>query len=164
MNYAVSNKNQKGIDFYEHGSLSTINKNWLCSENSRFYGRKYIKTTCETIRLDKLIKQYGIPDLIKIDVEGAENLVISSLTQKVKTLCFEWAREFPLITKHSINHLIKIGFTKFYVHLNGNLSFVPKEEEYTEDLRIIEEKLNTNEPTVNLKGMIIPAWGMVWAM
>jgi len=163
INYAVSNKNEKEIDFYEHGCISTINKDWLCSENSRFYGRGYDKTTCKTIRLDKLIKKYGVPDLIKIDVEGAEHLVISSLTQKVKTLCFEWAQEFPFVTKHSINHLIKIGFTKFYVHLDGNHVFVPKEEEYTEDLKIIEEKLSVNNTKVNPQGIIIPAWGMIWA-
>ena len=160
LNYAVSNENKKEVDFYEQDCLSTINKNWLCSKESRFYGTEYTKTTCETIRLDKLLKQYGIPDLIKIDVEGAEDLVISSLTQKVKTVCFEWAREFPLVTKNSINHLIKIGFTKFYVHPNGKPSFVPKEEEYTKDLKIIEYKL-TKEENKNW-GKDWP-WGMVWA-
>ena len=155
LNYAVSNQNKKEVDFYEKDCLSTINKNWLCSEKSRFYGAKYTKTTCETIRLDRLVKQYGIPDLIKIDVEGAEDLVISSLTKKVKTLCFEWVREFPLVTKNSVNHLMKIGFTKFYVHPNGKPSFVPKEEEYTEDLKIIEYML-TKEENNN--------WGMVWAI
>ena len=138
LNYAVSNQNKKEVDFYEKDCLSTINKNWLCSEKSRSYGAKYTKTTCETIRLDRLVKQYGIPDLIKIDVEGAEDLVISSLAKKVKTLCFEWVREFPLITKNSVNHLMKIGFTKFYVEFGSKFTYVPKEEEYTEDLRIIE--------------------------
>jgi FkbM family methyltransferase len=160
LNYAVSNENKKKVDFYEKDCLSTINKNWLCSEKSRFYGVEYTKTTCDTITLDVLVKQYGIPDLIKIDVEGAEDLVISSLTKKVKTVCFEWAREFPIVTKNSINHLIKIGFTKFYVHPNGNPFFVPKEEEYTEDLKIIEYKL-VKEENENW-GKDWP-WGMVWA-
>jgi len=158
LNYAVSNEDKKEVDFYECKSdycLSTINKDWLCSENSRFYGKEYTKITCQTISLDKLIEQYGVPDLIKIDVEGAEHLVISSLTQKVKTLCFEWAQEFYFVTKHSINHLTKIGFTKFHVQFYDNYIYIPKEEEYTEDLKIIEEKLN-KETNNN--------WGMVWAM
>jgi FkbM family methyltransferase len=163
LNYAVSNTDKKEIDFYENGCISTINKNWLCSKKSRFYGREYVKTTCQTIKLDKLIKQYGIPDLIKIDVEGAEDLAISSLSQKVKTLCFEWAQEFYSVTINSINHLMKIGFTKFYVQSNGKFSFVPKEEEYTEDLNIIKEKLTTNERNINHLGEIKQPWGMIWA-
>jgi FkbM family methyltransferase len=155
LNYAVSNEDKEEVDFYEHGCLSTINKNWLCSKNSRFYGIKYIQTTCKTISLDKLVEQYGIPDLIKIDVEGAEDLVISSLTKKVKTLCFEWAREFHSVTRNSIDHLIKIGFTKFHVQFGDKYIYVPKKEEYTEDLNIIEYKL-TKEKNND--------WGMVWVM
>lgn len=155
LNYAVSNEDKEEVDFYEHGCLSTINKNWLCSKNSRFYGIKYIQTTCKTISLDKLVEQYGIPDLIKIDVEGAEDLVISSLTKKVKNLCFEWAREFHSVTRNSIDNLIKIGFTKFHVQFGDKYIYVPKKEEYTEDLNIIEYKL-TKEKNND--------WGMVWVM
>lgn len=158
LNYAVSNENKEEIDFYESKNvkqLSTINKNWLCSKESRFYGTEHIKTSCKTISLDRLIEQYGMPDLIKIDVEGAEDLVISSLTQKVKNLCFEWAREFHFVTKNSIDHLIKIGFTKFHVQFKDEYMYVPKEEEYTEDLNVIEYKL-TKEKNND--------WGMVWAI
>lgn len=124
-------------------------------EVSRFYGKEYTKTTCKTISLDKLVEQYGIPDLIKIDVEGAEDLVISSLTQKVKVLCFEWALEFHSVTRNSIDHLIKIGFTKFHVQFYDNYVYVPKEEDYTEDLNIIEYKIAKEKNK---------DWGMVWAM
>ena len=157
LNYAVSNENKEEIDFYEckDPGMSTINKNWLCSKESRFYGMEHTKTSCKTISLDNLIIKYGVPDLIKIDVEGAEHLVISSLTQKVKTLCFEWAQEFNFVTTHSINHLIKIGFNKFHVQFYDSYIYVPKEQEYTEDLNIIEEKLNKQKNN---------DWGMVWAM
>jgi FkbM family methyltransferase len=157
LNYAVSNENKEEIVFYESNAtqVSTINKNWLCSKESRFYGIEHVQTTCKTISLDKLVEQYGIPDLIKIDVEGAEDLVISSLTQKVKTLCFEWAREFHSVTRNSIDHLIKIGFTKFHVQFGGKYTYVPKKEEYTEDLNIIEYKLAKEKNN---------DWGMVWAI
>jgi hypothetical protein len=166
LNYAVSNENKEEIDFYEcknSTQISTINKNWLCSKTSRFYGTEYIKVSCKTIKLDNLIEKYGMPDLIKIDVEGAEHLVISSLKQKVKTLCFEWAQEFPLVTRNSINLLIKIGFTKFYIEVGGSWNFVPKEEEYTSDLKFIENELKVDRTKINKKGKVIPAWGMIWA-
>jgi FkbM family methyltransferase len=166
LNYAVSNEKKEEIDFYEcknSTQISTINKNWLCSKESRFYGMEHTKTSCKNISLDGLIIKYGIPDLIKIDVEGAEDLAISSLTQKIETLCFEWAQEFPLITKNSIDYLIKIGFTKFYIQEGDACNFTPKEEEYTSDLKFIENELNINRTKLNKRGKLVPAWGMVWA-
>lgn len=163
LNYAVSNENKKEIKFYEcesekYNQLSTLNKDWLCSKKSRFYGTEYIEKTCDTIKLDQLIEVYGIPDLIKIDVEGLEDLVISSLTKKIKTLCFEWVEEFPLVTENSINHLVKIGFTKFYTtKKNEPHRFSPKEKEYTEDLEFIKTTIK------KIKEECGRTSGMIWA-
>ena len=57
--------------------------------------------TKATITIDKLIQEYGTPELIKIDVEGGEFECLSSLTQKVNNICFEWASE--------TNDIIHIG-------------------------------------------------------
>ncbi len=69
----------------------------MFSDESRFGNTDYTvgsyKVSVPTISIDTLIDTYGIPDLIKIDVEGAEELVVKSLTKKVKCLCFEWAVE-----------------------------------------------------------------------
>ena len=162
LNYAVSNEYKKEVKFYEcknkkHSQLSTLNKDWLCSEKSRFYGTEYTEKTCSTIKLDQIISIYGIPDLIKIDVEGSEDLVISSLTQKVKKLCFEWVEEFPLVTENSINQLIKLGFTKFYINKKTQSHvFSPKEEEY-ENLKITKHTLK------EIKEKFGIASGMIWA-
>lgn len=74
LNYAVCNNNGNDIKFYycEGGTLSTLNKDWLTHEKSRFYGKKYNEIICKTITIDRLIEIYGKPDLIKIDVEGGE--------------------------------------------------------------------------------------------
>ena len=73
LNYAVCNQ-AEDITFYQADidSLSTINKEWLTAETSRFYNHHYTEITCKTITIDKLIERYGLPDLIKIDVEGGE--------------------------------------------------------------------------------------------
>jgi len=158
LNYAISNDIREQIDFYEAdeaSDISSINKNWLCSKESRFFGLKHSLTTCKSTTLDRLVELYGTPDLIKIDVEGAEDLVILSLSKKVKTLCFEWARESNSVTTQCIDHLLSIGFTKFYVQFEDKYSYVPNEEEYTDDLNIIEYLL-----TKELKC----DWGMVWAI
>jgi FkbM family methyltransferase len=86
LNYAVCNSSEEYITFYDSqaDTLSTINKDWLDSEDSRFYKyQNYNIIQCKTIKLDKLIEIYGVPNLIKIDVEGGEFECVSSLTQKV---------------------------------------------------------------------------------
>ena len=81
LNYAVCNNNGNDIIFYQANNdvLSTINKNWLTDINSRFYNHPYVSIVCKTITIDNLIKEYGVPDLIKIDVEGAEMQVLEGI-------------------------------------------------------------------------------------
>ena len=47
------------------------------------------KLDVETITLDSLIINYGIPKYVKIDVEGAEISVLKGLTKKIEALSFE---------------------------------------------------------------------------
>ena len=60
LNYAVCNNNCNDITFYqaECDALSTINKEWLTTDTSRFYNYHYKEITCKTITIDKLIEQY----------------------------------------------------------------------------------------------------------
>ena len=122
LNYAVCNNNGNDITFYQADCdvLSTINKEWLTAETSRFHNHRYKEITCKTITIDKLIEQYGLPDLIKIDVEGGEYECICSLTQKVKLLCFEWASETNTITFNCIDYLYNLGYTEYYIKMGDD--------------------------------------------
>ena len=62
-----------------------------------------------------MIERYGIPDLIKIDVEGYEYNVLSGLTQKVNDICFEWHEEESEQLYRILEHLKNIGYTEFGV-------------------------------------------------
>jgi FkbM family methyltransferase len=58
-------------------------KRW--DEQIKFTGTQPVQTTT----LDKLIEKYGLPDYIKIDVEGHEEHVLKGLSRKVSYLSFE---------------------------------------------------------------------------
>jgi FkbM family methyltransferase len=155
VNYAACKNEGNDITFYEcrASTLSTINKDWLENPSSRFYNHQFITSSAKTITIDKLIEQYGIPDLIKIDVECGEYECITSLTKKVDTLCFEWASEFNNITFNCINYLITLGFTKFYLQFGDEYTFKPKEEDYIQVDDIIKQ---LNQTVLKID------WGMVW--
>lgn len=155
LNYAVCNNDCKDIVFNKAEShvLSTLNKDWLTNSNSRFYNVSFTEVLCKSITFDKLIELYGIPDIIKVDVEGGEYMCISSLNQKVNILCFEWASETNPISFMCLDHLYKLGFCDFYIQLEDNYTFRPTWDEYytVEQVKLI---LNQTIPKFH--------WGMIW--
>lgn len=113
---AISNK--EGTEIFniskEH-TISTISNDWIT--NSRFTGEYEWSQSIliPTTTLNNIIDQYGIPDYIKIDVEGHEYEVISSFSKLLnKTLIsFEWAEEQKEKIIKSMNHLYSIGYKNF---------------------------------------------------
>jgi FkbM family methyltransferase len=155
LNYAVCNNNGNDITFYhaKNHTLSTINKDWLTNINSRFYNYQYTEMICKTITIDKLIEQYGLPDLIKIDVEGGEYECITSLTQKNKILCFEWASETNDITLKCIDYLFNLGYKEYYIQKMDDYLFRPKNNEFY-DINTLKSNLSNTIPREH--------WGMIW--
>lgn len=93
LKFAVSNSNNESIEFYEcvEDGLSTIEKSWLTGEGALYNGKDFRTIKSITCTIDYLVEKYGIPDLVKIDVEGAESQVFGGMTCKPKKLCFEWS-------------------------------------------------------------------------
>tara|TARA_R100000152_G_C6771987_1_gene198679 strand:+ start:196 stop:882 length:687 start_codon:yes stop_codon:yes gene_type:complete len=69
----------------------------------------------ESTTLDQMIEEYGVPDYIKIDVEGGELDVLKGLTQKTPEIFFEWHEEMPDVLYGCVEHLQKLGYTEFGV-------------------------------------------------
>lgn len=155
VNYVICNNNEKDITFYHANCdvLSTINKDWLTSKSSRFYNQPYTEITCESKSLDKLIQDFGTPELIKIDVEGGEYECISSLSSKVNMICFEWASETNTITFKCIDHLFKLGYKQYYIQDRDDYLFRPKDSDFY-DISIVKSKLLETTPRKD--------WGMIW--
>jgi FkbM family methyltransferase len=155
LNYAVCNSDEEFIEFYNCSAdtLSTINRDWLDSDKSRFYKQfNYNVIKCKTISIDKLIEMYGIPELIKIDVEGGEFQCLSSLTKKINNICFEWASETNDITFRCLDYLEMIGYTEFAIQFEDNYTYRPQ---LYKDINFVKEQVNKTTPKKE--------WGMIWA-
>ena len=157
LNFAICDNNGNDIKFYhaESDTISTLNKEWLTNKDSRFYNSNYKEIICKTKTIDNLIDTYGIPNLIKIDVEGGEYECIKSLTQKVNHVCFEWASETNIITLKCLEHLLQLGYTKFYIQDGDNYTFRPNLLHY-QDIQFIKDKLSKMIPKKD--------WGMIWCI
>lgn len=126
LNNLVSDTDNDDIDFFiEHtqNGISTASKEFM--ENSRFSkGSKNLKPNSgnwskpikvKSITLDSMIKKYGIPNLVKIDVEGYEYNVLKGLTSKIGDICFEWHEEEYHNLLKIVDHLKNLGYEKFGV-------------------------------------------------
>jgi len=158
LNYAVCDSKKKIIGFFhcDVHTLSTSNLDWLTDTRSRFHDwpKKIHEIQVQTITMDTLISQYGMPDLVKIDVEGSECQVLQSLTQKTPMLCFEWTAEWRKENQLSIDHLTKIGFSKFHIQESSDeYSYIPTSFDLTSSQckKLVIEGINKLD------------WGMVWA-
>src|SRR5208283_3746747 len=94
--YAISDKEGKAIlKCCSSNQLATLSDKFMCCTSQwRFPDEKWTETEkVETRTLNSLIQTYGDPDFIKIDVEGYEPEVLSTLVKPVKYLCWEHTPE-----------------------------------------------------------------------
>lgn len=126
LNFACSDKAGEEIDFYiedRQSGISTASLDFI--DNSRFSkGSKYLPLNSadwnapikvKTTTIDTLIEEYGIPDFIKVDVEGYEYNVIKGLTAKAGMIGFEWHEEDFESVKKIVNHFVSLGYSEFGV-------------------------------------------------
>lgn len=112
---AVSDTNDTRVPFYEasEDGLSSLNKDWLTLNSLPYAGKPFQEIFVNTVTLDSLIDLYGNPDLIKIDVEGAEWQVLRGLTKKTGRIAFEWTQETLHDHEQQILYLKHLGYTEF---------------------------------------------------
>lgn len=72
--------------------LSSFSTDWISSvSEERFKDNKWFAPVkMQMTTLDKLTEKFGIPNFVKIDVEGYELEVLKGLTQPIKVISFEY--------------------------------------------------------------------------
>lgn len=111
---AVSDTDNQSIEFYEaeEDGLSTLNIEWLTNLTMPYAGKAYRTIKANTITIDSLVKLYGEPDLIKVDVEGAEWSVFKGMTKRYGKLAFEWTNVTVGEHQAQIEYLKNLGYTE----------------------------------------------------
>jgi hypothetical protein len=101
--------------------LSTFSADWKLG---RFVGATWDqKIDIQIITLDLLIKKYGFPRYLKIDVEGHELEVLRGLSHKVGIISIEFTAEYINNAFKCISYLDALGYTKFNLSLGESHSF-----------------------------------------
>jgi FkbM family methyltransferase len=156
INKAISNVTNQALDFYvcSENELSTADDFWRTS--SRFAHRgTWTKTVVQTITIDGLVEQYGVPQNIKLDVEGYEYMALQGMTKPYCPIKFEWAEEKVDELLLSIKHLADVGFRFFGATHGDNFDQRPTQMGTEVDL------LYTFEELLRLEQQKM--WGMCFA-
>lgn len=157
--YVVGAEDEKWIKFYkelynENSVVSTASEKWI--NDSRFTGTCKWDDPVElkSITIDEMIRRFGKPDFIKIDVEGYEYEALKGLTRAICPLCFEWAEESGDDIIHSIDHLHSLGYNKFFCNYGDDYTFRP--DTWLDCLQIIGMMKNLIDGKKK-------NWGMIYA-
>jgi FkbM family methyltransferase len=74
--------------------------------------------------LNALIQRYGVPQFCKIDVEGAEELVLKGLSRPINVVSFEYTREFYDNAKKCVSHLLSLGQVRFNFSISTSMELL----------------------------------------
>lgn len=139
LDLAVSDVSDATVPFYEaeEDGLSSLEIDWLTGEDARYRGRAFHEIEVRTVTMDDLIEQHGLPDLVKIDVEGAESSVIRGLSKKPTNLVFEWHEE----ELHKVyDNLVRLrdinGYTEYALQYITYHIHAPKDYRQLKDLTL----------------------------
>lgn len=112
----------------QNPTVSTLSSAFIQAANER--GNEWQGQTWDrsipvySVTLDFLITTYGVPDFIKIDVEGAELAVLRGLTHAVPAISFEFTLIQRELAFDCIRQCEALGLRQFNISLGEAHTFV----------------------------------------
>lgn len=136
----------------EGSALNTFSEKWRNELEANFFAQPWLfngkSQTVQTTTLDKLIAEYGLPSLAKIDVEGHELEVFKGLSQPIPLIVFE--ANLPVFwdeTKQIIEILTQLDKT---VVFNYSLNFDLMLPEYIRPLELLTILSNAGKCSIDI--------------
>ncbi len=130
-------------------TISTLSEDWVKAtrESSRFNQYEWNrKQAVRVTTLDNVIKKYGTPSFIKIDVEGYENEVLKGLSTPIQCISIEFAAEVIENTYKCIEHLSSLSTVSFQYSEGESMEFsLPTWVSKKEMENILEEVAEKNK-------------------
>lgn len=77
-----------------------------------YAGKEYRTIKATTITIDTLANKFGAPDLIKIDVEGAEWNVLRGMTKRYGKVALEWTFETMAEHEAQMDYMYALGYRR----------------------------------------------------
>ena len=124
-NVALGEQEGVGTFFLEeygsaYNTLNEKHRDWLVSTHKQIIREVLVKVST----LDNMIIKYGIPDFLKIDVEGGELSVFNGLSYTVPVICFE--ANLPHFRAESLRIIERLrvnNAARFNLRLKNNFVF-----------------------------------------
>lgn len=126
----------------KHWIITSASQRWRTkSAHSHLY-RSVVKKVVEAVTLDDLVRTFGEPRFIKVDVEGYGAEVISTLTTPVYSLNMEFHWDWLWNNHQAMKHLATIGEYEYNYALDnrGDL-MMPEWWNGTELIKYLKTKL-----------------------
>ena len=90
------------LHIYDRHELSTLTDLWFKDAPTGARAKCIGNIEVEVTTLDSMAAEYGIPSLVKIDVEGFDDSVIRGMSFKPKVISFEFNLAFPQVAERCL--------------------------------------------------------------
>ena len=124
-------------------TVSTFAKHWKSGRFSNLTWSE--KTQIQITTLDALIKKFGDPQYIKIDVEGYELNVLKGLSKKSGIISFEITSEFFSDAIKCLKHLKKLSYNSFTFSIGEQKKFFSDWSDYKTIINLIKKEIKKDK-------------------
>jgi FkbM family methyltransferase len=108
----------------DNDAIATMSTQWMAAVTSsgrlQFHWARRQRVQVTT--LDALVREFGVPVLCKIDVEGFELRVLKGLTQPIPCISFEFHQELIQEARECAHYIQRLGDVEFNYSTDSSLS------------------------------------------